>query len=89
MDKQSDEIDVAVRRIFEIVDTYYIDWQADEIRKLIEQLLETMCDQVGNNVGETVGSHLTKAIADIQETVDRLNKRLAGMKPGDVLAKGV
>lgn len=35
------QINDLVKRIFEIVDTYYIDWQAEEIRELIEEYATT------------------------------------------------
>ena len=35
LDTKQDRLDILVRKFFEIIDTYYIDWQADEIKELI------------------------------------------------------
>ncbi len=38
--QEQDDLDILIRKIFEIIDTYYIEWQAEEIKHLIQGFVE-------------------------------------------------
>lgn len=40
LDNENDRLDELVRKIFEIIDTYHIEWQAEDIKILIENFCD-------------------------------------------------